>query len=75
MPIYEYRCRACGKTFSHLHRRTGEAAPDCPECGAAAPRKLLSVFSPSVAQKAPSCSLGKCPSNACCSKTGTCPLD
>jgi putative FmdB family regulatory protein len=73
MPIYEYRCRTCGDKFSHLHRRADEKAPDCPECGADAPRKLFSVFSAAVAVKTPSCSLGKCPSGGSC-KTGGCPL-
>lgn len=73
MPIYEYRCRGCGETFSHLHRRLSEQAPKCPRCGTDAPRKLLSVFSPAVAVKTPSCSLGKCPSGGSC-KTGACPL-
>jgi putative FmdB family regulatory protein len=73
MPIYEYRCHACGGKFAHLHRRAGEPAPDCPECGASRPRKLFSVFSAASAVKVPECSLGKCPSNASC-RTGSCPL-
>jgi putative FmdB family regulatory protein len=73
MPIYEYRCRTCGWKFAHLHRRAGEPPPACPECGAAAPRKLLSVFSATVAVKTPSCSLGECPSGGSC-KSGVCPL-
>lgn len=73
MPIYEYRCRACEDKFAHLHRRADEPAPACPRCGAAAPRKLFSVFSASIAVKTPSCSLGKCPSGGSC-KTGGCPL-
>ena len=73
MPIYEYRCRTCDGKFAHLHRRADEKAPNCPACGAAAPRKLFSVFSAKVAVNAPSCSLGKCPSGGSC-KTGACPL-
>ncbi len=61
MPFYEYRCNDCGHAFTHLARRMSEDAPDCPECGASAPKKLFSTFSASVSVKAPSCSLGKCP--------------
>jgi putative FmdB family regulatory protein len=40
MPIYEYRCQ-CGHTFEALVR-IGEE-PDCPQCGAARPERLLST--------------------------------
>jgi len=41
LPVYDYQCTACGKTFEELVR-IGET-PNCPECGAGSPRKLLSV--------------------------------
>ena len=44
MPIYEYRCDACQRTFEKFHRSaTAEARAECPECGAPA-RRLLSIF-------------------------------
>lgn len=41
MPVYDYRCAACGNCFEELVR-LGET-PNCPACGASAPQKLLSV--------------------------------
>ncbi len=49
MPIYEFKCRACGVTFEAI-RPLGDAGTDleCPECGTAAPEKQLSVFAAST---------------------------
>jgi putative FmdB family regulatory protein len=34
MPIYEYRCRECERTFEVFTQRKGQpATPACPECG------------------------------------------
>jgi putative FmdB family regulatory protein len=41
MPIYDFRCRQCGKV-SELFVRGGEQAPCCPDCGSADLEKLLS---------------------------------
>ncbi len=36
MPIYEYACTPCGKTFEELLiRRSDEAEVRCPACGSA----------------------------------------
>ena len=43
MPIYEYACMACESHFEELVRYD-DAAPACPECGAANVRRQLSVF-------------------------------
>lgn len=43
MPIYEYLCEDCGE-FTALRPMRDSAAPcACPECGAAAPRVLISA--------------------------------
>jgi putative FmdB family regulatory protein len=47
MPIYEYTCDQCGKTFEKLIRRIAEAAkntPSCPSCGCAETRRVMSAF-------------------------------
>lgn len=45
MPIYEYRCRPCGKTFTVLTLRASEKAePECPRCGSRDADRLLSRF-------------------------------
>lgn len=48
VPIYEYRCRACGHRFEIL-QRLGEGAEklSCPECGAERPERALSTFATS----------------------------
>jgi putative FmdB family regulatory protein len=45
MPIYEYRCRKCGKRFSVLTLRVSEAVdPTCTKCGSHSADRLMSRF-------------------------------
>jgi putative FmdB family regulatory protein len=45
MPIYEYTCQSCEKTFDHLQRTmTDGPKPACPECGSKKTARMLSVF-------------------------------
>ncbi len=45
MPIYQYRCRECGKVFEKfVPVWKAAAAPACPECGAAKAERILSPF-------------------------------
>ncbi len=59
MPLYEYRCAACGSRFELL-RRVGQGSEgvECPECGQADVEKEFSTFAGSVAggTSAASCS-------------------
>ena len=59
MPIFEYRCNACGSQFEKIQRPGGETPP-CPECGATDVRKELSIFSAGQgpATHGPACSGG-----------------
>ena len=41
MPIYEYRCADCGRTFEALVR--GKRVVSCPDCGSSSLEKLLSA--------------------------------
>jgi putative FmdB family regulatory protein len=43
MPIYEYRCEACGHEFEQLQKISDEPLKDCPECGEPALKKLISA--------------------------------
>jgi putative FmdB family regulatory protein len=46
MPIYEYRCRKCEKSFDHLARRMSASGDKvkCPHCGSDQTARALSVF-------------------------------
>ena len=43
MPIFDYRCDACGHSFDILQRLGADPLTDCPECGEAQLKKLLSA--------------------------------
>ena len=47
VPIYEYRCDACGKESSALLGSYSSADPACPHCGKHALRRLVSTFATS----------------------------
>jgi putative FmdB family regulatory protein len=42
MPTYEYGCEACGNTWEVVQRITENALKDCPACGKAEARRLIS---------------------------------
>ena len=42
MPLYEYCCRSCGRTFEALVRAND--VPACPECAGTDLERLLSLF-------------------------------
>ena len=43
MPIYEYRCGACGYQKEFLQRLSDAPLTDCPECGKRAFNKLVTA--------------------------------
>lgn len=45
MPIYEFECGSCGARFEELVA-AGAGEMECPGCGAAGARRLLSNVSP-----------------------------
>ena len=45
MPIYEFTCESCGKTFDELVPASRADAPvPCPGCGAKKTRRNISTF-------------------------------
>jgi putative FmdB family regulatory protein len=45
MPIYEYRCQACGAEFEELTRSSNDAdAVPCKKCNSRRVTRLLSAF-------------------------------
>ncbi len=70
MPLYEYRCSACGKTFEELVLAgDAPAGPRCSQCGSAAVARLLSTFAAHATSSSSSpfegCGDGACGSGAC----------
>jgi len=43
MPLYEYRCDACGHEFEALQKMNDEPLVHCPACDDASLRKLVSA--------------------------------
>ena len=43
MPIYEYQCQSCKHKVEKLQRINDEPLKDCPSCGEAALRRLVSA--------------------------------
>ena len=40
MPTYDYECSGCGQTFEVFQRMSDEPLSNCPDCGAAARRRI-----------------------------------
>jgi len=43
MPIYEYECNDCGHKLEAIQKISDDPLKDCPECGHASLRKLVSA--------------------------------
>lgn len=43
MPIYEYRCQECGHELEKLQRMSDDPLTDCPACGKAQLKRLVSA--------------------------------
>ena len=43
MPIYEYRCSACGHELEVMQKMSDQPMSDCPACGKATLSKLVSA--------------------------------
>ena len=74
MPLFEYKCKQCGKVQEHLVRVDNEI-PVC-SCGSNELTKLLSTFAVSMGSEAssPPCATGNCgiPQSQC--PSGICGL-
>lgn len=45
MPIYEYRCSKCGRTFEEISSISQSREVTCPACGSENTKRVLSAFS------------------------------
>lgn len=68
MPLYEYKCAACGNRFEVLQRiGSGSDAVRCPACDADNVIKQYSTFASAVGSTAAPCGA---PSSAACGTGG-----
>jgi putative FmdB family regulatory protein len=51
MPLFDFRCRACGHDFEALIRPGGSDTATCPSCESTDLEKLLSTFAVSSAER------------------------
>ena len=61
MPLYEFRCKDCGKLFESYRRLSDEGKEEfCPSCGGRAEKMGISLFQAkgSFSPGAPSCGGG-----------------
>ena len=74
MPLYEYKCGKCEKSFEILQRNNAQVV--CPHCGGKSLGKLFSVFASSSSSESsagggsmPSSMPGSC-GTSCCGMKG-----
>jgi putative FmdB family regulatory protein len=67
MPIYEFKCRKCKKTFDVLFRsRDEKVAVVCPECKSTRTQKLMSAFAGKIGNTSTGgASCGSCAATSC----------
>lgn len=51
MPLFDFRCRGCGREFEALIRSQDTTAPQCPACRSTDLERLLPIFAVSSAEK------------------------
>lgn len=76
MPIYEYKCRGCGKKFEELVFSANATSPACPSCKSKKVEKMLSVFATTNSDNGGDFECGSpdmCPNAGSCG--GTCGID
>lgn len=59
MPTFEFHCEDCGREFEELVLRRDEAI-ECPDCGSARARKLMSRFAVTGESRKASGGCGTC---------------
>lgn len=69
MPMYEYRCRACGHTFDRLRPAAEAGVPAPCDCGSADTTRLMSMIArPATGAELPMAGGGSAPAGGggCC---------
>jgi putative FmdB family regulatory protein len=73
MPIFEYRCEACGHRFEAI--LFGEQTPECPKCHTEKLEKQLSTFAVSTGGHTAAPAAGCGQTNCCMMNGGGCDLN
>ena len=74
MPIYEYTCQSCQKSFEKLVRSmNGGEKIACPECGSQKTARALSVFAVGAEGAKPGSDVPMC--GRCGGAPGSCQMD
>lgn len=71
MPIFEYRCEACGHSFEAI--LFGEQTPECPKCHTEKLEKQLSTFAVKGGHSA--APAAGCGQSNCCMMNGGCDVN
>jgi putative FmdB family regulatory protein len=72
MPLYEFTCPGCGRSFEELVRSADAVSSvRCPTCGSANVRRKISLFAAAVGAVAGGFSLGSSAASACAPAGGT----
>ncbi|MBM3135862.1 MAG: zinc ribbon domain-containing protein [Chloroflexi bacterium] len=70
MPIYEYRCQACGEEFEKLVRSSAEADQvECPRCHQVRVKRRLSLFGLGGSARSGEASLASATDSSCATST------
>jgi putative FmdB family regulatory protein len=73
MPIYEYKCDACGNKFEKLVRRSEESAGlACPSCGGTHLSQEFSTFAAHASSAPSGEQMPMCPNGGMCPNAGMC---
>lgn len=69
MPLYEYRCLACGRLFERLVRSWNEST-SCPACASAQVEKQVSTFAFAGTDGGGSAPMSMGGGGSCCGRGG-----
>ncbi len=71
MPLYEYTCGDCGKTFEFLARNSEQTPDKCPSCEGTTLKKQFSAFAISTgSSSSPAAKCESCPNQGGCPYMG-----
>lgn len=74
MPIFEYRCRICGKVYEELVFGDRDKKVPCPACGSDTSDKIPSVIGgiSMGTSSAPACGVSCAGASSCAASGGAC---